>query len=376
MSARPGAAAPTRFICLGLAALSILLGLAAALARIGASGIVLPAAVVSSHGVLMVYGFLGTAIGLERAVSLASTGPRRDSLAYLVPLLNGSGAILLFAAAILQPDADLYRRCAGTAWALAQGLLCVCYLVFWRRARSFATLISLLASTAGMAGAALWASGIENALLVPWWTMFLVLTIIAERIELARIEFAAGALERRLLLEALIVYASLPVTLLSPDWGYPLLGLALAAIIVDTGSHDIARRTIRLHGLPRFMATCLLVGYAWALVASLIWVTEGPVLSGYRYDAVIHSLTLGFVMSMIVAHAPIIVPAIIRRPLPYHPVVWATWGVLQASLVLRVLFGIRQDEAVWRFAGGLAVVALLGFLVTTVVLVATRRQSR
>ncbi|BFO21058.1 hypothetical protein SHKM778_74460 [Streptomyces sp. KM77-8] len=32
-----------------------------------------------------------------------------------------------------------------------------------------------------------------------------------------------------------------------------------------------------------------------------------------------HAVFLGFVMSMIMAHAPVILPAVLRRPLPYHP---------------------------------------------------------
>lgn len=264
----------------------------------------------------------------------------------------------------------------GSGWALSQGLLCLIYLMIWQRQRSYATLISLLASTAGMAGAALWAAGVENAMIVPWWGMFLVLTIVAERVELARIEFSRAGVEKRLFGEALLVYLTLPVSLLTPEWGYPLLGVTLAAVITDVACHDSARHTIRVPGLARFSATCLLVGYGWAAIAALIWVVEGPVLAGYRYDAVVHSLTLGFVMSMIFAHAPVIVPAIARKQLPYHPVMWVTWGILQAGLLLRIVAGIRQVDGLWQFAGTLNVVAVLAFLVTTFVLIVAGAQQR
>ena len=375
MSLRPPAALPIRYLCLGLAALAMLVGLVAALARIGVITAGIPDVVTASHGLFMVYGFLGTAISLERAVALSSQGPRGYRIAYMAPLISGLGTVLLLGMARAFPgSSSQYRMGVGSGWALSQGLLCLIYLMIWQRQRSYATLISLLASTAGMAGAALWAAGVENAMIVPWWGMFLVLTIVAERVELARIEFSRAGVEKRLFGEALLVYLTLPVSLLTPEWGYPLLGVTLAAVITDVACHDSARHTIRVPGLARFSATCLLVGYGWVAIAALIWVVEGPVLAGYRYDAVIHSLTLGFVMSMIFAHAPVIVPAIARKQLPYHPVMWVTWGILQTGLLLRIVAGIRQVDGLWQFAGTLNVVAVLAFLVTTFVLIVAGAQ--
>ena len=42
-------------------------------------------------------------------------------------------------------------------------------------------------------------------------------------------------------------------------------------------------------------------------------------LLGPAYDAVVHAVFLGFTLSMIMAHAPVILPAVLRRPLPYRP---------------------------------------------------------
>jgi len=39
---------------------------------------------------------------------------------------------------------------------------------------------------------------------------------------------------------------------------------------------------------------------------------------GGGYDAVVHAIFLGFVISMVMAHAPVILPAVLRRPLPYR----------------------------------------------------------
>jgi nitrite reductase (NO-forming) len=113
----------------------------------------------------------------------------------------------------------------------------------------------------------------------------------------------------------------------------------------------------------------MLAGYVWAMVPALVWMVQGPVFSGFGYDAVVHALTIGFVMSMVVAHAPVIVPAVARRPLPYHPVMWAVWAMLHVGLAIRLVAGARASVGAWQLGGSLSVVALLAFLGSTVVLV-------
>ena len=70
-----------------LAALSLAGALWAALARVGWSLPALPLPIVAQHGELMIGGFLGTLIGVERATAL---GWRWT---YAAPLLSGLGAI-------------------------------------------------------------------------------------------------------------------------------------------------------------------------------------------------------------------------------------------------------------------------------------------
>src|SRR5690554_7344067 len=115
------------------------------------------------------------------------------------------------------------------------------------------------------------------------------------------------------------------------------------------------------------MAVCLLLGYGWLLVAGAIWLTGGPVISGPGYDAVLHSVFLGFVMSMIMAHAPVILPAVIRRPLPYRWFLYLPVALLHVSLALRVLIGDGRGIAeMVQWGGALNVAAVLLFVVLAV----------
>src|SRR5690606_39847014 len=83
------------------------------------------------------------------------------------------------------------------------------------------------------------------------------------------------------------------------------------------------RRTIRGAGLPRYAAACLLAGYAWLGVAGALWAATGLSSGRYLYDAALHALFLGFVISMVFGHAPVILPAVLRVRLPYRPILYA-----------------------------------------------------
>ena len=80
----------------------------------------------------------------------------------------------------------------------------------------------------------------------------------------------------------------------------------------------------------------------------------------------LHAVFLGFVISMVFAHAPVIVPAVIGRPLGYRPVFYLHVGVLHASLVMRVVGDLIDSLGRWRVWGGLLNgIALLLFMANT-----------
>ena len=90
--------------------------------------------------------------------------------------------------------------------------------------------------------------------------------------------------------------------------------------------------------------------------------------AGRGYDAVVHAVMLGFVMSMIMAHAPVILPAVLGVRIPYHVALYVPVALLQLSLLVRVVVGDAWGLTLGLRAGGIgAAVAILGFGVTVVV---------
>jgi hypothetical protein len=195
--------------------------------------------------------------------------------------------------------------------------------------------------------------------LLPWLAGFVVLTIAGERLELARLAMGphAGTV---LVAAAGALGAALVAALLWPGVGHPVLGLVVVALVAWLARHDVARRTVHSTGLARFAALGMLAGYGWLAVAGAVWLGGTP--TGAAYDAVVHAVFLGFTMSMVMAHAPVILPAVLRRPLPYHPAMLAPLGLLHGSLVLRLWVGDALGSGTaWRAGGVLNIVALLSF---------------
>ena len=84
---------PLRVALIALAGVSLLTGLNAGLLRLGVWAPVASDRVADLHGPVMVLGFMGTLISLERAQAM------RNPLAYLVPALLGGGSLALLAGA-------------------------------------------------------------------------------------------------------------------------------------------------------------------------------------------------------------------------------------------------------------------------------------
>jgi len=341
-----------RLVFLFPAGVALLAGLDAGLLLLGVPAPVTTAQLPDAHGMVMVLGFVGTVIALERAVAL------RRRLGFAAPALLGVGGLLVTTAAPL--------RLGQTALAAGSAALVLVYVPLWRRQRDDSVLIQAFGAVLATGAALLWLGGMPVARLLPWLAGFVVLTIAGERLELSRVTLLASSTVRQLTgLSAMITFATV-LTLLWPVVGYPLLGLSLLSLVWWLMVHDVARRTIRAKGLPRFMAGCLLSGYVWLAVAGAIWVLAGAVMEGPAYDGVIHAVFLGFTMSMIMAHAPVILPAVLRCRLPYHPVMIAPPVLLHTSLLLRLCIGDAHGIDLARQVGGaLNVVALLGFAVIT-----------
>jgi hypothetical protein len=122
---------------------------------------------------------------------------------------------------------------------------------------------------------------------------------------------------------------------------------------------------VRQTGLTRFIAICLLSGYVWLGVGGVLAWRFAGILAGPHYDAVLHTVFVGFVFAMIYGHAPIIVPAILSSgTAPYHPVFYVPLVLLHTSLLLRTVGDLVGWWPGRQWGGLFNAVAVLLFFIT------------
>jgi hypothetical protein len=342
-----------RLIWLIPAALALLSGLDAGLLLLGVPAPVNLERLPEVHGMLLVIGFVATLVSLERASALGRW------YGYAAPALLAAGAVCT-----LTPLLPLIVGKAVLAAGMAAFMFL--YVPLWRRQFDAPLLTQLLATGCGLAASIMWIGGVAMAHLIPWLIGFLVLTIAAERVELARITIGKSA-GTRLLVHAYAVTVSLLIGVAYAQLGAIMLGLSLLALVAWLAVHDVARHTVKAQGATRYMAACILCGYVWLFLASIVLLFGLPESGSPAYDAVIHASFLGYTFSMIMAHATTILPAVLHINLPYRWPFWIPICVLQAGLLLRIWVGdgLSSDTAL-KTGGVLNVVALLLFAATAV----------
>ncbi len=355
--ARPAAgAAPAnlppagRLPLLVLGFVALFTGVGAGLARLGWTVPEIAASNAGLHGVLMVSGFFGVVIALERAVAIARLW------AYAGPLLAGLATAMA-----------VHGSSGAAAWLyLAASLVLLAgSLDIVRRQPALFTITIALGAASWCIGSLLWAIGAGAPIVAPWWLSFLILTIAGERLELSRFLQPSRNAQRMFVAVMLLVGAGLLA--ISQPWGPSVFGLGLLALAAWLLRHDIARKTVHQRGLTRFIAVCLLSGYAWLVLGGAVLLFAGQLAPGTAsYDALMHALGMGFVFSMVFGHAPIIFPAVLRVKVPYHPGFYAPLILLHCALAIRVAGDALGNFDLLRWGALLGAAALAAFILNTI----------
>lgn len=343
---------PYRIPLLALGMISLLLGLWSGLLRLGFDIPAPQPALPGLHGPLMIGGFLGTVIGLERAVALGRPW------GYAAPLLSGTGSMLMLITG--------REREAAALITLASAVMVIIFAI--QLSRHFTSYMITMAagSAAWLAGNLLWLGGGVVSEFVLWWAAFLTLTIAGERLELSRL---LGHSKKALALfgaAAAVFVAGVFLQSAAPAAGARLAGGGMILLAFWFWRHDIALVTVRQSGLTRFIAVCLLLGYGWLAAGGALALTAADWLPGPRYDAILHCVFLGFVFSMIFGHAPIIFPAIIGKPVVYTPWFYLHLAVLNISLAPRIAGDLAGGDSLVTHSGAVNAAAILLFLANTV----------
>lgn len=346
---------PMRRLLLAVAAAMALTGVLAGLARVGVLS-AWGAPVAAHHGPVWVLGVFLTVIALERAVAL---GKRWAAWA---PMLSAVSGVALLA--------GLPGAAYGAV--LAAALLVAVNTAIVARQRAHFTLLMLLGTVALLGGTVAWSVGAPVYRAVPPWIGFFVLTIVAERLELSRLSPTPRWASWMLIASSLLLAAGLGLGLL---WPTALRGAGILLMLIGAWQmrFDVARRTLRQGGLPRYGAIGVLTGAFWLTATGALLLAYRLPPAGPIYDAVLHGVFVGYVLSMVFAHAPIILPAVARIQVAFTPWLYLPLVSLHAGLAARVLGDLTGSFSL-RQGGSVINAIALGLFVIVVAL--HRRRAR
>jgi len=341
--AQTGAWGKLRVLLVAATALAMAMGLYGGLVRIG---VALPGggSLAELHGPLMIAGVFGALISLERAVAMGLRW------AFLAPVASLLGAFALVAGLPPTVGATLFVLSAGVLLAASVRILILQPALF--------TLALVVGAAAELVGNLVWLVGATPPDAAGWWLSFLVCTIAAERLELSRILRHGWAASYAFAAGIATMLAGAAFGILS-SWGSLLLGLGFLCVTIWLLRFDIAIRTIRSTGRTRFFASAMLAGYLWLGAAGLaLLFAPGAV---FAYDIALHTVLVGFVLSMVFGHALIILPAVTGLKLSYHRALYLPLSLLHLSVALRLAGGLLENSSARVGSGILTVAALLSF---------------
>lgn len=336
--------------------LALLMGLNAALVLLGVPAPLSGERFAAAHGVLLTVGFLEALVSLESAVSL------KRLWAYCAPGALALGALLVLTGLpMLVGQIVMLVGCV---------LLLANYSVLWGRKHEPVVAVQMAGAFAALGAVIIWTGGVSIPDLFAWLATFLVATIAAERVIIARygsLKLSATARSRwesgSIVLAAMLALAC-PLTTIWTELGLRVFAALLIVLAVWLAVGDCARTDLRARGSRRFTGVMVLLSYVWLVVAGVLMMN--PSLSGLHYDALLHSLFIGFVMTMVVAHVPTYLPFLLEVHFRFTAGFWVVAAVLNLGLVFRIGADLVGSESGQRIGGVINIAALLGLVAVAV----------
>jgi hypothetical protein len=278
-----------------------------------------------NHGLLMVGGFLGTLISIERAMIM------KKKAWLIIPFFSGiSTLFFLF---------ELGQAGLGALLAGSLGLSLIMHFQTMRHPHFHSVLLYLGAVCWFLGNLFAWHFGMIAAGST-WWIGFLLFTIVGERLELS--QFLPVPTWSKKALGGFLGLFFIGLTVPFHGMGNEVMGFGILLISAWLLIFDMAKVSARKKAQFRYIGIGLRAGYLWLGAQGLILLLmeSHPLF----YDMFLHTFFLGFVFSMIWAHAPIIFPTIFGiRETPYHPILWITWAGFQLSLLGRILASVLGE---------------------------------
>ncbi len=291
-----------------------------------------PTELLIGHPFLVLFGFFTTFIILERWVGLQVMENRPQSLLDLMLIMTIIGAFLILMFHVYQifTGKELEIMLVGglSCYLLSAFFMLLLQVWVFRSVPQFKTEAGFLMMGFGVF-MFITASLIISQVLedfsftrqLTYLPSYLVLGILGERITFARMgrfgkEGRFGKRDRYHVLLGMSFVFGVIIDIFTDNMGvrfinFLILGsLTILIFLDDTGTKSSITET-SFHVFQRW---ALLGGYAWLLVGIILMEWNAFNASLFLYDSALHAITLGFIITMLLAHAPIVLPTVLGKP--------------------------------------------------------------
>lgn len=313
---------------------------------------------IAHHGAIMVGGFLGTLITLEKIIPIN----RRFLFAILV--LNALSVLFFF---LDLPGISIWTLIISSL------SLALVFAYYYRLQHGVVFILMLLGSLFWLTGNILLLTKQFYPLVFPWWLAFALFIIVAERLDLTKF-LPVSQRSKNMLIGLLLLFVA-GVLFSFHGAGSLVCGFSLIGISIWLLRYDLVAINLRKTGMHRFIAVALTAGYISLLLTGVFFFTLSD--QWLTYDALVHSFFIGFVFSMIFAHGPMILPGIMGiHAAPFHRILYLWLALLQASWLIRIFADVLIDLETRKISGLLSTAVILGYFITMGILtIMTRRAA-
>lgn len=339
-----------------LAIFSLIAGLWTGLSRIGWDTFILPAS--AHHGAIMVGGFLGTLISLEKII------PLKVRWLFVLPAMSISSVLFFMLGQPVLSFASLIVSGIG---------LTGVFVYYLTKERNMIYALMLVGALCLLVGNILLSTSRFYPLAFPWWVGFILFIIAAERLELMKF-LPVTVIAKRYFIGMLIAFLA-GILISFHNYGNIAAGAALIAIALWLLKNDAIAIGLRKNSLTRFVSVSLMLGYLALLIAGLFFVSFSD--HWLAYDALVHTFFIGFAFSMIFAHGPIILPGVIGISFkPYHRILYLWLMLMHSSWLIRVIADAYSQMEWRKYSGLLSATAIVGYFLTLAFLTARQQYGK
>ncbi len=342
------------YIILPLALISMLMGLYVGFVRIGWNFPINENLPISHHGILMTGSFLGTLISVERVATL------KTRWTWAIPLLMASSIIFI-----------IFQQNNVAFYALLIGSIGYLYISFqnYQTYKMKGDVLMLIGAIFQVIAFTVFIITHSYPMAFAGWMLYMIFTIVGERLNLSRFLPVPQSVVK----ELYFWLGLITVSSFLYHFGFAIVvSIGLWGIAQWLIRNDIALIIIKKHGHYRFLGFALLGAYAWLFITGAVGFIKTD--NYFLYDALLHSFFVGFVMMMILAHAPIIFPSLLHIKItPYHPIMYVWLFALHVSLLLRIYGDLQMDFYIRKMGGLLNGLSFVAYLLTITVLIVIKK---